>query len=311
MLLPGNFKEDFEQKGYAVAKSVFTPAEIDELRRLVLLSEQELSCVEEVLTSPGKTAPATRHSSKEDLLSNPYLRHLVSDDRLLTIVKTLLGSDDIIYTSEGSWTVHRNTYTTPMEFHKDNSDRLNGRGPDWTKPFYLIRIGIYLQDHSRHSGGVSVFEGSHSPDSVKNGKVVTEWGKRIYVKTEPGDVVVWYLKTTHAGDWGIPRPGLGFLNLLPVRVLRKLHRFDFLFQPQPETRAAVFLSYGTRSSSTDRYLQYLRTRKWSYERGRNSQFDPSLAATLQSEKKLEVINITEVMKGVNPEDVGGHREIPF
>jgi Phytanoyl-CoA dioxygenase (PhyH) len=119
----------------------------------------------------------------------------------------------------------------PMAFHKDNSDKINGDAPDWTKPSHLLGVGIYLQDHTHHSGGLTVFEGSHSQASIKNGRVITEWGKRVYLKTEPGDVVVWYLKTSHAGDWGIPK--IGLLNALPLKVLRKLHRFEFLFKPLP------------------------------------------------------------------------------
>lgn len=306
MHLPDHFRQDFEQKGYALVKSVFTPTEMDEMRRLVLLSEQELS---DAPASPAPDTPAY-HSSKADLLSNPYLRHLVSDESILTIVRTLLGSDNIVYMSEGSWTIHRHTHTTPMAFHKDNPDRINGNGPDWTEPYHIIRLGIYLQDHSQHSGGLSVFEGSHSLNSVKNGKVITEWGKRVYLPTKPGDVVIWYLKTSHAGDWGIPR--LSMLNALPVKVLRKLHRFEFLFKSPHDIRAAIFLSYGVNSASTERYKQYLRTRKWSFDTARGSTYDPMLTNKLRLEKRLDVLNIKEVMAGVKAEEVSEkHREIPF
>jgi Phytanoyl-CoA dioxygenase (PhyH) len=312
MNLPDHFRKDFEQKGYAIVKAVFTPAEIDELRRLVLLSEQELSAFKSLQSAsktPAASAPAI-YSSKEDLLANPYLRHLVSDDRILTIVRTLLGSEDIVYMSEGSWTIHRNTHTTPMMFHKDNPDRINGNSPDWMGPYHILRLGIYLQDHSQHSGGLSVFEGSHSSNSVKDGKVVTEWGKRVYLRTQPGDVAIWYLKTSHAGDWGIPR--IGLLNVLPVKVLRKLHRLEFLFKDHHAVRAALFLSYGVDSSSTERYKQYLRTRKWSFDKARGSAFDPSLAKKLKAEKRLDIFNIKEVMQGVKPEEVSEqHRDLPF
>ena len=309
LVLPEHFRQDFEQKGYALVKSVFTPAEIDEWRRLLLLSERELSSFQTHLAPSSASSAPVYYSSKEDLLSNPYLRDIVYDARILSIVKTLLGSNDIVYTSEGSWSIHRNTHTMPMAFHKDNSDRINGHAPDWTKPFHLLRVGIYLQDHTHHSGGLTVFEGSHSQASIKNGRVITEWGKRVYLKTEPGDVVIWYLKTSHAGDWGIPK--IGLLNALPLKVLRKLHRFEFLFKPQPELRAALFMSYGINSSSTERYKQYLRTRKWSFDMAQNSNFDPALAQRLKQERNLEVFNIKEIMKGVKPEEVGNHREIPF
>ena len=65
-------------------------------------------------------------------------------------------------------------------------------GPDWSEDYKMIRIGVYLQDHDKFSGGVKLEEGSH--------KLPFNKGKRVLADTKAGDVVVWDLRTYHSGN---------------------------------------------------------------------------------------------------------------
>ena len=40
-------------------------------------------------------------------------------------------------------------------FHKDNADRVDPNAPDWNGRYTVLRFGIYLQDHYRHTGGLT------------------------------------------------------------------------------------------------------------------------------------------------------------
>jgi hypothetical protein len=289
-----NKKAELEANSAVIIRNVFTKEEISRLKQMIVEDESLLD---------------------GELLSVDALRGLVSDDRILSIIRTVLGTDDLVYLCEGNATISKKSKSTiyPQGFHKDCTDRENGHAPDWkVSPFTIVRLGIYLQDHSKHSGGLSIYQGSHKKECIgPDGKVITQYGKKVYVPTQVGDVVVWYFTTTHAGNWGLPR--LPFLhNMLPVRIQEHLHRFPFLFYPKYPERAAIFMAFGVRNSpAVERYKQYLRIRDFGWQKYENLNHSPELIDWLKKEKNIEVFDLKEIMKGVKKEDVGKHKEIPF
>lgn len=54
------------------------------------------------------------------------------------------------------------------------------------------RFGIYFRDYREHSGGVAVMVGSHL---VNPRQPFT--GKPMYMSSQPGDLVIWNLRTLH------------------------------------------------------------------------------------------------------------------
>src|SRR5690606_35997020 len=126
---------------------------------------------------------------KGDLLATPGVNEALLDGKLVGIARQILGSDEIFYAGDGSFTVNG----TQHGFHKDNADRNDPAAPDWRDPYTILRFGIYLQDHMFHSGGLNLRIGSHT-------KVSLTEGRNIAVRSRIGDVVVWSLRTTHSGN---------------------------------------------------------------------------------------------------------------
>lgn len=289
--IDSNVKQ-LHELGFTVIKNVFSEDEIEDFK-----------------TKMRKTHAEGLNS--ENLLANPYFCSLFYDERLLSIMKQLLGTESIVYTNEGSASYHLSRRNAGG-FHKDSADRKDINSPDWTMPYSIIRIGIYLQDHMQNSGGLAVLEKSHLREhSIRNGRIDAYVGKRRYVKVQPGDVVAWYLKTSHAGDFGLPK--FGFLNWVNSKSIRKIQRlFPFLFKPFHKERMAIFMSYGAANHpSVERYKNYLKTRDYGWTMAQNYNHDEELVNRLKSKYNLELLNCKEMFNSVKKENVGRHRELPY
>jgi hypothetical protein len=133
--------------------------------------------------------------------------------------------------------------------------------------YTLLRFGIYLQDHSKHTGGLNLRTKSHNTTSLT-------YGKNIHVKTRVGDVGVWSLRTTHSGNGTL------------VRWPREVH-------PEPNDekqyakwriaksggdRIAVFAALGLDDHHTARYVEYLKTRSYMVGMWRKSEYDAEALA---------------------------------
>jgi hypothetical protein len=228
----------FRENGYAFIRAVFSKNEIEQLRKNAFASADH----------------------KGDLLSNPLLRSVVLDDRVLSIVRKVLGGTPVYFTDGGCVMGNKS-----HGYHKDNADREDPNAPDWQSDYTIIRLGLYLQDHSRHSGGLNIRKKSHN---VTN----THEGENIYLRTRPGDLVLWNLRTSHSGNGRLLRlfPGI---QLSPERADRLP---QILFAPSEGERAALFWAYGLEDHHLKRYISYLKTRTYMVENWRNSHYDYSV-----------------------------------
>jgi hypothetical protein len=234
--------EGFWRDGYIHMPGVFAPAEVDAIRESV------------------RAAAAEDH--RGDLLSHPRLRDLVLDERIIEAAKELLGGPPI-YFADSNFRIQRGGLRNP--FHKDNADRSDPDAPDWHGRYTVLRFGLYLQDHSRSSGGLTVRVGSHR-SRVE--------GRMHYVRTHPGDLVAWTLPMTHQGH-GLLLKGLPGVQLEP-RISKYLPRA--LFVPPPPERIALFITMGLDGPHLRRYLTYLKGREYMIEKWRASVFSPDLIA---------------------------------
>jgi hypothetical protein len=233
--------EGFKRDGYTVVKNVFTAAEVEDLRKRcyqTIRHYEPLGLVEYL--PPWKKKKAA--SPIGDLLSRPLLTDLVLDERLCTIAATLLETDRATYFGDGNFNIGEG----PMGFHKDSVDRTE-TGPDFeitNPPYNILRMGVYLQDHISHGGGLKVRQGSHRMPGHDKGPV-------RFVENTAGDVVVWYLTTTHSGNvvrlkfarnWSLP-------SIIEKRVPA------FLKVPDEKERVAAFITYGVPGPHLERYLR--------------------------------------------------------
>ena len=256
----------FWENGYQIVRNVYSRDEIQRIREAALASKSR---------GPG------------DLLSNPRLRSVLTDGRLVNIARQILGSDDIWYGGDSSFTIN----SGQRGFHKDNTDRNDGNAPDWQGGRYtILRFGIYLQDHSRHTGGLNLRAKSH------NLVPLTE-GKNIYVRTRVGDVGVWSLRTTHSGNgallkfprWKHPEPSQ--IPKLPKWLVAK---------PDGD-RVAVFAALGLNDAHHDRYVEYLKSRTYMVESYRASKYDEEALA----EARQAGLNVRDVAGEIEGDDTVG------
>src|SRR5690349_21577676 len=108
----------FWRDGYLLVRNVFRRAEVDAFRQAMYETE-DLS---------------------GDLLSNPRLRSILLDSRVLEIAQQLLGQTPV-YWGESIAQIG----VSPRGWHKDNVDQENMNGPDWHGKYDIIKFAIYPQ----------------------------------------------------------------------------------------------------------------------------------------------------------------------
>lgn len=144
--MPG--ETEFWDNGYLVRRGVLEKDRISGYRRQILAND----------LAPG------------DVLSSPGVGELVTDPAVVSLVGDLLGETPQ-YFGDSNVSIR----STGRGYHKDNADRYDPSAPDWQSSYPILRIGIYLQDHHRHSGGLNVRERSHLVPNVRAGRTRLPW----------------------------------------------------------------------------------------------------------------------------------------
>src|SRR5688572_27727505 len=139
----------FWQDGYLIVRKVFSPDEIAAFREA---TTQQFKLDE----AKGLTLLEDNvHGVKGDILSKEFLREILLDERVLDVARKILGERPV-YFGDSNYQIAvpwGQTHLKGGHWHKDNrrSDRDDPTGLDWQGQNPIIRMGLYLQDHSRHS----------------------------------------------------------------------------------------------------------------------------------------------------------------
>lgn len=206
---------------------------------------------------------ALRRTNKAaDLLTDPVLRDVVMHEKIVAAAADILSGQPV-YFGDSTAMIGRSGWG----FHKDNSDRLDVKAPDWATDRYpIIRFGVYTQPHGKEPGSIEFRVGSHLHPDYST-------GERYVAATEPGDLVVWNSRTTHSANSRILRfVGHRMMPDPASFVSRVIVRLDaeWLFQPMKQERVALFVSYGLNSPLLDRHMRYLRSREYPWASWRAS-----------------------------------------
>jgi Phytanoyl-CoA dioxygenase (PhyH) len=279
--------EQFNRDGYLIVRDVFSPDEARSLRETVYRLARE-----------GLTASDPSFLGS-DLSVYPELCNLIVDERLVEISRQLVGDGPVYYRDSAV-----NIGGSGRGWHKDNrnSDRCDLAAPDWDGRYPLLRMGIYLEDHAEHSGGLALRVGSHvdrpslrrtlakafwsAVERVRPGPYVRVLatgmlaaGRPIHAGTRLGDVVVWNLRTTHSAR--TLRLKVFKQLKLPVAIENRVP--SFLALPEDGERVAAFISYGASSAHLSRFIEYLLTRGYFGERTSKPPCAEFLAASAEQD----------------------------
>jgi hypothetical protein len=263
-------KNKFEQDGYLVLPKAFSSTEIETFRKLAY--EQYEIDKSKKLDYQLPNLPTKAKYNKGDLLSKEKLFHVLLDDRILQIARTILDRNEVVYFGDSSYQIG----TGLRGFHRDNIDRTNLDGPDWKGEYTLIRIGIYLQNHKEYSGGLKIKVGTH-----KNAD-----GKTVFIDSEVGDVAVWSLKTVHSGNavrlkW--------FPNLSVDKGEDRIP--TFMKKDEDKERISFFMTFALHSSHLDYYIkEYTLKREDTIEHLKASKYSP-VALELANKKNVEILKL--------------------
>jgi hypothetical protein len=264
-------KSAFDSDGYVLAKSVFSEAEITDFRRLVY--QQYENDKSNNLTFEMPNIRSQAKYARGDLLSKNLLYPILLDDRILTIARTILGHEHLIYFGDSSYQIG----TGSRGFHRDNVDRKDLEAPDWQGTYTLIRIGLYLQSHNKISGGLKVKPGTHKHAT----------GSTRFLDSEVGDVAAWSLKILHSGNavrlkmfksMSVDNPGIE--ALVP----------PFMKMDQDEERISMFMTFALRSPHLDRYIDdYFMKRDETLAHAKASVYDHE-GLLLAKSKNVEILD---------------------
>lgn len=235
--------EKFWRDGYALLPNAYTADEVEAMR-----------------------AEAREHVKTGGELATSPMAHVLTDGRMVKVAQKLLDTDAILYGGDSSATING----VIRAWHKDNTDREDPAAPDWDDRYTQLRFGIYLQDHTEHTGGLNLKVGSHDKCDLNSGKT-------IYVRNRPGDLLVWSMRMTHSGagtllkDPNAPRdPEPHEWNKFPADEIAPAHA----------ERIAVFAHLGAVDKHGERYLDYLKTRTYIVDAWRKRPFTEEVLADL-------------------------------
>lgn len=239
--------DGFWRDGFTLIRGAYTPEEIEEFRK-------------DSFAQQGKHAG--------DLLSNPWLSRVVTDGKQAEVARQILRRDDLVYYGDTTVAIREGK----PSWHKDNADRKDAKAPDWRSDYTQLRFGIYLQDHSKHSGGLNVRVGSHNHADYTTGKC-------IQIQSKVGDLGVWSMRITHSAAGTLLKwaPGRNrhpdfteVPNINPKHIL-----------PKDQQRIAIFSALGADDEHAKRYVEYLKTRKYMIPRWLGSEYTPEMVETME------------------------------
>lgn len=240
-----NIANDLRNNGFVVIKNVLSTREIFELRKIV----SNHFATKGIANNSGLTQPNAA-------VKVPEISWLFYHPKILSLMGELVGRDKIMFTSHCD--VHSSILTG---WHKDDGMTFMDGGY-FGKASYneedcrVYKVAIYLQDHDRNLGGLSVRKGSHWLSGLSQ-------GEEVYLPTKAGDAIVFDVRLTHTGQRdAVPISQLKKPIGITKRVARKLfnvegRKIDRLLQKIYNQisgeRLSIFFTYGVANEYTKKF----------------------------------------------------------
>jgi hypothetical protein len=193
-----------------------------------------------------------------DLSAIPGLESLWSAPLFVEAAKFLLGTP-ITFFGEASYLRNRigeKEHIKGRHVHHDAKGTpthlFNRQHAPTPEPYPIIRFAVYLQDHTRASGGLKVVPGSHQMDS----SLLTRESRLPYfnVPTEAGDCVAFCNKILHS-PYALRPIDDPTVALGPDEEDRQFARNPEAFLPAPGDRHAIFIDFAAKSELADIFIK--------------------------------------------------------
>lgn len=272
-LLSSKDLESYHKNGFILVKKLFNKDEYSNFRARVDKLKTTVP-KEDTVVKPGS------FYFLGDLFSKGF-GSLALDSRILSIAKQILGPQLVYF---GESTVLAGV-SAGRGFHRDNAepDRQDPHAPDWKElNFPIIKMGIYLKDFKRFSGGLKIRKSSHlasdfiDPNNPNINNQEQGRGKIYNIPSESGDLTLWSIRLAHSVS---PVRLKLFPNIcFSPKIEGKIP--GFLQAQSPEERIFLMITFGAPSSELDRYIKYYVERGDFAEHWKRSPFNDELVKSL-------------------------------
>jgi len=247
--------KQFWKDGYLIVKNVYSQNEVETYRNFIS-KECKKNLGEESLNYKE-----LEQKNLKDILSYPELQSVILNKKLISTIRDILG-DEVVYWGYSSFRWNEKPYRS---FHNDAK---NDFDCPFTTKYPLVRVGVYLQNHSDFSNGVKIWKGSchtlrYGRKLLK--KIFIEKGsfkylfpqqfyKSVNVKTEAGDVVIWNLRTCHSGSAVRLKilPNVSFHPLIENFIA---NYFPKMMIQEEKERTVIFSTFGAESFSLENFIK--------------------------------------------------------
>ena len=252
-----NLRNYYLKNGYVILKSVFSKEHISEVRKKIISLSSKNSI---------------KFVSKFETILDEDLQKILLNEKLLKSIKEILAANSLLYYSDSNVVVRNNPYEDYDKYHHD------ARGEDVNisneEEYPIIRLGVYFHDTKNFSGGLKIREKSHKHihfkfslwDYLRKIKLLLfnkiynfnslRLGRGLNIELEEGDIVIWNLRTHHAG---MSRRLRLFPKLCLWPVFDKIlpNSFFLPFQYSNE-RVALFCSFAKNDLKNKNIIGYLK-----------------------------------------------------
>ena len=180
-----NYKNELEQKGYILLKNIFSKNELNNCKKEIM---NYIKNTKTLKLGEGITIP--------DFIKSPNLQNTINlknNIKIHNILKQIFNND-YRFCAHNDIGINR-----IVDWHKDilNNDAsvyetINVWNKYNNEKYEIIKILIYLQDHSKNNDGLKLVPKSH----LINNYNTTEW---IQIYSNIGDVIIFDQRITHRG----------------------------------------------------------------------------------------------------------------
>lgn len=180
-----NYKKELEENGYFILKNIFTESEINNYKQIIL---KYIKNKKTITNAGGITIP--------DFIKNKDLEEVssIKDNEKINEVLKNIFDNNYRFCSHNDIGINR-----IVGWHKD---KLNGKYSKYeTKDIWsihnnekheIVKVLIYLQDHTNNNDGLKVVPKSHLNREIKI-------KNNILLQPQIGDVIIFDQRLTHRG----------------------------------------------------------------------------------------------------------------